>query len=460
MIFKLMAPLQYSVDSIMNINKRGTIMPWNHVKEWNPFKIDALGLVTLLGADEVNQSIGTLHRRNFTEYLPLLAAFVIASDNFTKVQAGFALYNISDGIFTTELKGWFTRWLMSHEVRNGTTVFRFKIVPGANNFGAMTMIAPLLSFIAVAPLLGCTVVIGDWYGVGNSLAIIFSIFVRLYLLWQRRTAIERMAAPRPLHHAARVIEEHRMSFSDEKAASCRPAAEFYDEYRDVDSIIDLADKKNLTNKKIFVTRQDGKMVTIYTPQTVLGTFTREARLINSKAYSFAQAIGWTAFGAHICVLGMSTLFTQIYTVVLLVFSTWMLVHGFSSDLGRTLKVAPVVDAKTGEVTESEIISIPFGQHIIVEQINPPTEENMDRRMWGYLRADPSPEQERMLQHWSLLPFESNVRWYQEYYGIRKGLGHTIPVNSPVDEAIAKKIADKEAAKTHTPGMTVQPKAVS
>lgn len=38
----------------------------------DPFKIDALGLVTLLGAPEVNRHIGKLVRSRYLEYLPLL----------------------------------------------------------------------------------------------------------------------------------------------------------------------------------------------------------------------------------------------------------------------------------------------------------------------------------------------------------------------------------------------------
>ncbi|KAJ9623933.1 hypothetical protein H2203_005379 [Taxawa tesnikishii (nom. ined.)] len=78
----------------------GVIMPWDHIKKWNPIRVDALGLVTLLGDEEVDRAIGTLQKRRLTEYLPLLGDFVIAGDRFTSAQSGFTLYNVTDGITT------------------------------------------------------------------------------------------------------------------------------------------------------------------------------------------------------------------------------------------------------------------------------------------------------------------------------------------------------------------------
>ena len=59
----------------------------------------------LLGANEVNLSVGALIHRSFTEYLLLLAAFVVFIDRFTTKQAGYTIYNLTNGITTTELKG-------------------------------------------------------------------------------------------------------------------------------------------------------------------------------------------------------------------------------------------------------------------------------------------------------------------------------------------------------------------
>lgn len=154
-----MAPLP-RIDAMTKLAERSAAtMPWREVKQWRPFSIDALGLVTLLGADEVNKALGTLERRRYTEYLPFLAAYIVAGDRFADEQAGYSLYNITDGITTTELKSWFTRWLSAQKVLNATTIFRWQVSEKPRQIGAVDLVAPLLSFLAVAPLLIFTVLV-------------------------------------------------------------------------------------------------------------------------------------------------------------------------------------------------------------------------------------------------------------------------------------------------------------
>jgi len=224
-----------SMSSLGELFKRHVTMPLENVRDWKPFQIDALGLVTLLGADEVNQSVGTLQHRRFTEYLPLLAAFVIAGDRFVTEQPGFVLYNLTDGITSTELKGWFTRWLMSQRVNNATTVLTWHTNTELPDWRDRT--APILSFMLVVPLLVITVLVGDWYGVGNAVAIIISIVTRVYLLSHRRKV------------------------------------------RDLDA----KGKGGVDLKELCVIRSDGKMVTCKAPQSVLNTFVKNSKVKHEKA---------------------------------------------------------------------------------------------------------------------------------------------------------------------------------
>lgn len=386
----------------MSLAERSTDLPLRHLKHWRPIKIDALGLVTLLGADDVNKSIGTLQRRRFTECLPLLAAFVIAGDNFTEEQPGYALYNITDGIYTTELKGWFTRWLSVQKIRKSTTVFHWRVLEERSpEFREFQLLAWIISILAVAPLLVCTCLIGDWYGVGNSLAIIFSIVVRKSLLWQLRERLNRVAAPQsdpkttsqgserlPLHKQDSEKSQTSVSTSTRQLHRKTSAPTAKDEV------------------KLFVTRADGKMVTIYTPRSILETFTRDFELPSAEWYHFLRWVGWAAFGAHIIVLGMASLFTQIYTVILLVFSTWALCHDFDIDTGRQLDE----EFETKDKLPAEAITIPFTSRVVVTKENPDIE---DRRMLAYVRAKPTDDQEDMLKHWSMMP-RPGVTWYEDY----------------------------------------------
>jgi hypothetical protein len=153
------------------------------------------------------------------------------------------------------------------------------------------------------------------------------------------------------------------------------------------------------------------MVTIYAPRHILTIFVREAELPHPKLYHSARYCGWTAFGVQMCILGMSSLFTQIYTVVLLVFGTWAMCHSFSFDLGRDRLTACAEDGST-----SEYVTTRFGNKLEVEQENPRHGErgSMDKRMHAYVRLQPNEKQEAMLKHWSMLPFDG-VPWYDAFH---------------------------------------------
>jgi hypothetical protein len=45
-------------------------MAAHRLHTWSPFKIDALGLVTLIGTDEINRAVGRLSVNEVTEFLP------------------------------------------------------------------------------------------------------------------------------------------------------------------------------------------------------------------------------------------------------------------------------------------------------------------------------------------------------------------------------------------------------
>jgi len=370
-----------SMSSLGELFKRHVTMPLENVRDWKPFQIDALGLVTLLGADEVNQSVGTLQHRRFTEYLPLLAAFVIAGDRFVTEQPGFVLYNLTDGITSTELKGWFTRWLMSQRVNNATTVLTWRTNDDDKTW--KDSVAPFLSFILVMPLLVITVLVGDWYGVGNAVAIIISIVTRVYLLSHRRKV------------------------------------------RDLDAkgkgVVDV--------KELCVIRSDGKMVTCKAPQSVLNTFVKNSKVKHEKAYHFARWVCWLALGVHMCILGMCSLITQIYTVLLLVLSTWWFTSDFPWDMGRQV----TTNLEGSEFEETEI-SIPFNGDWSVKQIDHPTKEEtgikdgkvewkaIDKRQYAWARLNLDDGAEEAMKAWNLFPIESkSENWLKVYKDLKKKL---------------------------------------
>ncbi|KAI1076591.1 hypothetical protein F5B20DRAFT_554791 [Whalleya microplaca] len=73
------------------------MMPLASLREWAPFQLDALGLVTLFGAKEMHMSIGNLTQGWFTEWLPILGSYAVANNEIAQSEPGFFLYNITDG---------------------------------------------------------------------------------------------------------------------------------------------------------------------------------------------------------------------------------------------------------------------------------------------------------------------------------------------------------------------------
>lgn len=72
--------------------------PLGPLGSWSPFRLDALGLLTMLGAEEMSREIGSLSANTLVSWLSLLGGNVIPSNTFMDALHGFTLYNISDAI--------------------------------------------------------------------------------------------------------------------------------------------------------------------------------------------------------------------------------------------------------------------------------------------------------------------------------------------------------------------------
>ncbi len=94
-----------SIHTDFQLSSSAMPLPLHTVKDWAPFRLDALGLVTLLRAEEVNVAIGALQHSLFTECLPLFGTYMIAGNKFTRPIPGFALYNITDGVYVPIVNG-------------------------------------------------------------------------------------------------------------------------------------------------------------------------------------------------------------------------------------------------------------------------------------------------------------------------------------------------------------------
>ena len=385
-----MAPLSAALNAAMSswhLVKRFTELPLHELKAWSdkvPFKMDALGLVTLLGADQVSTAIGSLQRRRYTGALPLLAAFFLAGDRFTSIQPGFAAYNLSDGTKSTELSGWFTRWLMCQQVNNAATHFKWMRYEICASWGHLICVA--ISCSLVMPLVVLTGLMGDWYGVANAGAIIASIAARLYILKQRRQTRDK-----------NMRIQRNLAWED--------SAPFF-----------------------IITRSDGKMITLKMPSPIVLAIFRQAEFKPDRPilYGLAQQAAWVALGIHLLVLGMCTLVTQIYTVILLVSSTvavsstanWSADTGskvFGSTLQHTL--GPGITVTLTEVTFNDDWRV-AKTVVAPAAIGSGGKATMDMRLVAFARLNLREREERMLKRWKLAPQEEDISWWTEYRTLR------------------------------------------
>ena len=162
--------------------------------KWAPFRLDALGLVTVIGAEEVNYSIGRLSRSRITEYLPVVSSFVIANDSIRSAIAGFELYNITDGIYATDFAGWFTRWLVSQDLTYNRTTLLINIIQSTKGHDESFHLAAILGLTVFFATIGLAGVMCDWWGIANALSLGASVLVRSQLLRALRDAVDRQAS--------------------------------------------------------------------------------------------------------------------------------------------------------------------------------------------------------------------------------------------------------------------------
>ncbi|KAJ9615094.1 hypothetical protein H2200_001168 [Cladophialophora chaetospira] len=349
--------------------------PWHVLHHWSPFNIDALGLVTLLGAEEINAAVGRLVRSAYLEFLPLLGAYVIAGDRFTEKAAGWNLYNISQGIHTTDLAAWLTRWMLSQDFETTRNFVVWTVTPPRSRKFEIT-ISFLIGLVANGFLVAMTILSADWYGFANALAMVISIAVRVYVIGQQRLAVDDMidkavtnfGPPEGNHYETRRYEykEHKHKYIGRKNGGLRlrkadPPATKEDNSTHSDSSNAanghthtapnakippappkpdpkewIAKNDVWTGKpiKVLIIQSDSKAVTFWMPNQLVippSLFIEGPIILNPKTYFIVRSIGWLAFAVHIIAIGMAMLSTQLYTVVLIVLPTLLIIKKTGCD---------------------------------------------------------------------------------------------------------------------------------
>lgn len=335
-------------------------LPLHGALPWQPFRLDALGLVTLLGAEEVSRAIGGLQHSSVTEYLPLMGAYLIAANRFTDPLPGYMAYNITDGIIPPALNGAFTRWLDNHiysSSRRDLSITTITWTLASKKDLASSwrkQFQPLIiSFVLNSALLVMCVLLADWYGIANSAGMIMSVVVRWFLLRQNR---------RKLHEYA---EKARKQLD---VPNPKPE--------------DIQEKKLLVEPP-----SSSKLVVNKLPSALIRCFILPLASSHQQSYRFARLVGWLAFSIHVICIGQSSLIAQLMSVALLIASTGAAIFQVGcreNEFGQCLKAVS---------TSSE-----------------------QRRQDCFAELDPTADEEKALEAWSLLPLKvaSTDKFYNEY----------------------------------------------
>jgi hypothetical protein len=346
--------------------------PWKEVlNNWANrihLRVDALGLVTILGSEEVDRSIGRLVPSGPLGFLPLLGAFVISGNRFTDRKSGFTVYNISSGVETTEIAAWFSRWLKAQEFSQAGDIVHFSVVDKEDRRGFRWWYWVVgLGLIGVplnGMLIALTVLSGDWWGFTNAVAMVLSVVVREMLVWQHRAGIDEgveqswKGAQKMFERKTRMYavmmanyeEEKRKKEQDHEMDHADPSAFVPEESEP------LPPTKPDNVGKIIVVMDDAKVVTIRAPEYIIvRTLVQNPVIMKPMVYKFFRWVGWVAFAAHIITLGMATLHTQIYSVLMLIIATILTVSKVGCDDWR---IRERIDPKSIHPDDESPLSYP------------------------------------------------------------------------------------------------------
>jgi hypothetical protein len=299
---------------------------WHHrLSSWaegTGLRIDALGLVTLLGAEEMDRSIGRLVASPYFEYLPLLGAFVVAGNRFTEKKSGFTLYNVSAGIMTTELAGWFSRWLQTQDFNQVRSIVTWQVVDRPRRWRAFVIGFLLVCLPVHGVLIALTVLSGDWWGFANVMAMIVSVVVRCIQVAQNRAGID--ANIQKAQEAAHDYPARKARF-DESIAKLEDLRRKGQSTEGLEVPIEPRDPNEIA--KVIVVTEDSKVITLAVP----GYLTKLVFAINPQPpnryiYRACQCIGWSFFAVHVISIGMAALYTQIVSVVVIMVATVLVAH--------------------------------------------------------------------------------------------------------------------------------------
>ncbi|KAF2164895.1 hypothetical protein M409DRAFT_24799 [Zasmidium cellare ATCC 36951] len=356
--------------------------PISRFLTWAPFRLDALGLITLLGADEVARAIGSLTRNALTDYLPLFGAFKVASNQIASVEPGFALYNLTDGIWVTELAPWFTRWLHTN-LEYDYNVLHWIVRETPRDMPTRAWVSMLLGFAVNFGLVALSGVQADWYGVANACSMLIQVVSRASITASYRADID-----------TRAQNFHKKRIKQDKTPD------------DLDA---------LSGKKLLIVHPDGRLAICHVPGGLIGSMldikqprpvwnttsltniipalmSKSRRRLYLRHWKqlkllILRALAWLSFGVQLVAIGQATLLTQMCTVAVMTIAS----------VGAIFNIG---------VQKREEVGI----WLLVHQC----QAGAQGRTATYVMLEPNEAEEEYMRDRGLLPDKRNVSWYDKW----------------------------------------------
>ncbi|KAH6870693.1 hypothetical protein BKA58DRAFT_181568 [Alternaria rosae] len=321
-----------------------------NIKNWSPFKIDALGMVMLLGADAIRKSTDRLVYSPL-EYLPFLAGHIFADNSVMEPVPGFELYNVTEAFKATDLSAWFTRWLSCQKLSYNSSRHRIQAVHHVPGSQTEQWLGTGLAVVVNAFLIIWPMLIEDWYGLAASFSLVALVVIRACILYDFRDSIDEA----------------------------------------IKKLDDQETKK--TEVKLFITSPNGKRLTVVTmtgiAQEVLPI---EARPRSENLHLVSRAFCWLAFGVHAVTLGMTCLAIQLLIITVTLVSSVAMIQGWFSEGSNS----------NDTCIRSRLL------------INRQIDERIGSMSSIYVLLDLTEEEDQNMIAWSIFPTQHNKLWLPPY----------------------------------------------
>ena len=261
------------------------------IRLWEPIRLDALGLVTLLGAASLRQALGRLVCSGVAEHLPLLAAQIVADNSFAGYIPGFTLYNITDKIVAEDLSAWFTRWLLCQNLTYCSSTLFLSVARNGPVRGSVRIQCVVIAALINSMPICLGLLTRDWYGFACAIANAFGAFARSCILHILRQALDEQALKGTEKHPEHV--------------------------------------------KVLITLPNGRCLTVFTTRgLILECLLTDLRPPRPNVYLILRGLVWLTFGVSIVTIGLCCLTMQLLIIALLMIPSLFVVAQSGCDEGR------------------------------------------------------------------------------------------------------------------------------